>query len=105
MHAKAIKPTFALYLSPLVHILNLPLHQGVFPSELKITRVIPIYKGGDNMQINNYRPVSVLALISKIFERIMYNKIIEFVNKYKILYKYQFGFREKHGTNTALKAL
>ena len=81
MHAKAIKPTFALYLSPLVHILNLSLNQGVFPSELKIARVIPIYKGGDNMQIKNYRPVSVLAFISKIFERIMYNRIIEFVNK------------------------
>ena len=105
MHSKAIKPTFAIYLSPLVHILNLSLNQGVFPSELKIARVIPIYKGGDNMQINNYRPVSVLAFISKIIERIMYNRIIEFVNKHNLPYKYQFGFREKHGTNTALIVL
>ena len=88
-----------------LHILNLSLKQGVFPSELQIARVIPIYKGRDNMQINNYRPVSVLAFISKIFERIMYNRIIEFVNKHNILYKYQFGFREKHGTNTALIVL
>ena len=95
-----------LYISPLVHILNLSLKQGVFPSELKIARVIPIYKlGGDNMQINNYRPVSVLAFISKIVERIMYNRIIEYVNKHNILYKYQSGFREKHGTNTALIVL
>ena len=57
------------------------------------------------MQINNYRPVSVLAFISKIFEHIMYNRIIEFVNKHNILYKYQFGFKEKHGTNTALIVL
>ena len=57
------------------------------------------------MQINNYRPVSVLAFISKIFERIMYNKIIEFVNKHNILYKYQFGLREKPGPNTALIVL
>ena len=57
------------------------------------------------MQINNYRPVSVLAFISKIFERIMYNRIIEFVNKHNILYKYQFRLREKHGTNTALIVL
>ena len=54
------------------------------------------------MQFNNYRQVFVLAFISKIFERIMYNRIIEFVNKHNILYKYQFGFREKHGKNTAL---
>ena len=53
------------------------------------------------MQINNYRPASVLAFISKIFEHIMYNRIIEFVNKHNILYKYQFGFKEKHGANTA----
>ena len=58
------------------------------------------------MQINNYRPVSFLAFISKIFNRIMYNRIIQFVNKHNmILYKYQFGFREKHGTNTALIVL
>ena len=69
-----------IYISPLVHILNLSLNQGVFPSELIIARVIPIYKCCDKMQINNYRPVSLLVFISKIFERIMYNRIIEFVN-------------------------
>ena len=106
MHAKAIKPTLSyIYISHLVHILNLSLNQGVFPSELIIARVIPIYKGGDKMEINNYRPVSLLVFISKIFERIMYNRIIEFVNKHNILYNHQFGFREKHGTNTALIVL
>ena len=49
--------------------------------------------------------MSVLAFISIIFERIMYNRIIEFVNKHNILYKYQFGLREKHGTNAALIVL
>ena len=57
------------------------------------------------MQINNNRPVSVLAFISKIFERTMYNRIIEFVNKHNILNKYRFRFREKHGRNTALIVL
>ena len=64
----------------------------------KIARVIPIYKRGNSIMLNNYRPVSVLALLSKIFERIMYNRLIEFINK---LYKYQFGFRGGMGTNTA----
>ena len=71
MHAKAIKPTFPFYISPFFHILNMSLNQGVFTSELKIALVIPIYEGGDIMQINNYRPVYVLAFISKIFERIV----------------------------------
>ena len=96
---------FPYIISPLVHIFNLSLNQGVFLSELKIAHVIPIYKSGDNMQINNYRPVSVLAFISKIFERIMYNRIIEFMNKHNILNKKRFRFREKHGRNTALIVL
>ena len=49
----------------MVHMLNLSLIQGVFPSELKVARVIPIYKVANSMLISNYRPVSVLALFSK----------------------------------------
>ena len=102
MHAKAIKPTVPLYISPLVHMLNLSLNQCVFLSEIKIVRVIPIYKSGNSMQINNHRPMSVVAFITKIFESIMHDKIIDFLNKHSILYKYQFGFKVKHGTNTTL---
>ena len=102
IHSKVIKNTFNLFSDPLLHILNLSITQGVFPDELKVARVIPIYKGGNSMLLSNYRPVSVLPLLSKIFERIMYNRLIEFVNKHDILYKYQFGFRGGMGTNTAL---
>ena len=54
------------------------------------------------MMLNYNRPVSVLPLLSEIFEWIMYNRLIEFINKHNILYKYQFGFREGMGTNTAM---
>ena len=54
------------------------------------------------MMLNNYRPVSVLPLLSKIFERIMYNRLIEFTSKHDILCKYQFGFRGGMGKNTAM---
>ena len=54
------------------------------------------------MMLNNYRPVSFLPLLSKIFARIMYNKVIEFINKHDILYEYQFEFREGMGTNTTM---
>ena len=67
--------------------------------------MIPIYKSGDCKTINNYRPVSVLPVFSKVFERIMYNIIFPFLNSFDLLYKYQFGFREKHGTNMALIVL
>ena len=81
------------------------LAQGVFSKELKIAKVIPIYKSGDCKTINNYRPVSVLPVFSKVFERIMYNRIVSFLNSFNLLYKYQFGFREKHDANMALIVL
>ena len=72
---------------------------------MKVARVIPIHKSEDAMKINNYRPVSVLPLFLKIFERVMYARINNFITKNNILYKYQFGFREGHGTNMALIVL
>ena len=77
----------------------------MFPEELKFAHVIPIYKGGNSIMLNNYRPVSVLPLLSKIFKRIMYNRLIEFINTHDILYKYQFEFRGEMGTNTAMVIL
>ena len=59
----------------------------MFPDELKIARVIPIYKGGNSMMLNNYRPVSVLPLLSKIFERIINNGLIDHTILLKKLHK------------------
>jgi len=67
--------------------------------------VVPIYKNGNKSWISNYRPVSVLPCLSKILERLLHKRINDFIVKYDILYKYQFGFREKHGTNLALSIL
>ncbi len=73
IHAKIIKCTYNLFLDQLTHICNLSLMQGVFPNELKIARVVPLYKADNNMLVNNYRPVSVLPVFSKIYERLVYN--------------------------------
>ena len=54
------------------------------------------------MVVNNFRPVSVLPFFSKILERLMYSRILSFFNKHQLFYKYQFGFREQHGTDVAL---
>ena len=54
---------------------------------------------------NNYHPVSILPVFSKILEKLMYNRILSFINKHKLLFEYQFGFREKHGTDIALIVL
>ena len=86
----------------LLHVTNLSISQGTFPRELKIAKVLPLYKAKDKMFISNYRPVSILPIFSKIYERIMYKRLLSFLNKHNILYQYQFGFRENHGVNSAL---
>ena len=79
--------------------------QGVFPDELKIANITPIFKADDSSKFNNYRPVSVLPILSKIFERAMYNRLITFLEAHLILYNKQFGFRGKHSTYMALMLL
>ena len=81
---------------------NLALKSGVYPCKLKIAKVIPIYKKGDSTQINNYRPISILNTVNKIFEKILYSRLIKYINDFDILYKYQFGFREGHSTEHAI---
>jgi len=83
---------------PLTHIINLSMETGIFPSNLKLAKVIPVFKSGDKCLLNNYRPISLLSSFSKIFERIMYNKIIRFLDINDILYRHQYGFRAKHST-------
>ena len=79
--SNVIKDTSDLLLLPLTHLLNLSITQGVFPDELKIAKVIPIFIIGDSAQIGNYRPVSVLPFFSKVFERVMYVRSFSFIKK------------------------
>ena len=91
--------------SPLTHICNMSLTDGIFPSELKIAKVIPIYKKGSKDQFSNYRPVSVLSEFSKIFERLIYNRFLTFFEKHNILNNSQFGFRKNRSTSMAITTL
>ena len=89
----------------ITHMINESLKSGVFPSELKLARVVPIFKSGDPSLLTNYRPISVLSFFSKIFEKIVYNLVFDFLSDNEILYDYQFGFRSKHSTQQALITL
>ena len=100
-----LKVTCNSFIAPLTHTINVSLSQGVFPDELKVAKVIPLYKSNDKKCINNYRPVSILPVFSKLFECIMYRRLMSFIKKHKLLYPNQFGFRENHGTNIALTFL
>ena len=61
------------FIEPITYLINESLTSGVFPSELKLARVVPIFKSGDPSLLTNYRPISVLSFFSKIFEKVVYN--------------------------------
>ena len=67
-----VRNCFGPVLKPLMHIFKLSLEKGIFPDDLKIARVTPIFKAGDESEMGNYRPISVLPCFSKILERIMH---------------------------------
>ena len=87
---------------PLTQLTNLSFSQGVFPNELKIVLASPLYKAKDPMIFSNYRPISLLPLFSMILEKLMYDRLLSFLNKCKVINKKQFGFRNKHSTYMAL---
>ena len=84
--------------TPLVHVMNLSLVEGIFPDELKVAKVLPLYKGDNPMLFNNYKPVSLLNILSKVFEKVMYTRLVSYLENQKILYNKQFGFRKLHST-------
>ena len=105
MPSKILKDNIVFLTKYLTHLLNLSLINGVFPQELKIANIIPIFKAGENDIVSNFRPVSLLTTLSKIFERIFYNRLHDFFVKFKLFYDMQFGFRENHTTSMALLSL
>lgn len=98
---KVIKANASALKVPLAHILNLSFLQGVFPKRLKNVVVKPLYKKGSKSDPNNYRPIALIPVMSKIFERVMYNRLLSFITKYNILHNNQFGFRKNSSTSLA----
>ena len=91
--------------TPLVILINKSLEEGCFPNLLKSAIVCPIFKKNDKTNCANYRPISLLSNIGKIFERIMYNRIEKFLDHSNSIYDFQFGFRKKYSTNHALLSI
>ena len=90
--------------SVLADILNLSLTKGVFPDQLKIAKVIPIFKVDDKLKVSNYRPISILSPFSKILENFFYVRLLSFVNQSNILTDSQYGFRKTLTTELASPA-
>ena len=90
------------YIPVLSHLGNEALNLGIFPNSLKTARVIPLFKSEDTTNLNNYQPISVLTLLSKVFERFVQNKVYSFLKKYKIHKSSQCGLRLGKSTSLAV---
>lgn len=86
---------------PVMLIINQSFQTGVFPDKLKLAKVIPIHKKNDKTILDNYRPVSILPSLSKIFEKIMYNQLYNHFLSNKLFFNSQYGFRSQHSTELA----
>ena len=100
--AKLLRPVASIVASPLTHILNRSLHSGIIPSQWKCARVTPIYKGGDKTCIENYRPISVIPILAKVMEKVVYKQLSQYLTENNILSDCQSGFRPMYSTQTAL---
>ena len=100
--SKFVKLSSPLIIPALEKLFNLSLSSGIYPSNLKLAKVLPIYKKGDSKSLNNYRPISILSTLNKIYEKILYARLVSYIEKFNIFYKFQFGFRTNHSTEHAL---
>ena len=97
-----VKKCFGELYDPLKFIFDLSLGKGIFPDDLKIARVTPVFKAGDRSKLGHQSPISVLSCFSKTLEHIMYNRIYKYLLENKILYLKQFGFQFGHSTDHAI---
>ena len=100
--ARLIRECADLICSPLCVIFNQSLRLGIFPDDWKNARVTPLFKKGEQNDLNNYRPISVISVVAKVFERIPYGQLYTYLADNDFIYKYQSGFRTIHSTVTAL---
>ena len=90
---------------PITYIINLSIKQRTFPDNLKIAKVIPIFKQGSRSLCDNYRPISVLPVLSKVFEKCIYNQLISYFSSENIITPTQYGFKPGSTTVDCLVGL
>ncbi len=96
-----LKQIYKPILPVLTCIINQTLKTGIFPDKLKIAKVIPVFKNGEENNFENYRPISLLPAISKVFEKVIFKQLYAYMTNYKLICSNQYGFRLKHSTEYA----
>ena len=99
---KQMKTVTKFISKPLTLLCNISMTTGVFPRELKVADIIPLFKSGTTLCVNNYRPISILPVFSTVYEKIMFYGLSEYLKMQNIVCSNQFGFREKHSSYMAL---
>ena len=99
---KLIKFCRNQFVKPLTILYNKSIEQAKYPSDFKLAKIIALYKKKSRFSPSNYRPISLLNCFNKLFEKLIYNQMINFIDKHKILYVNQYGFRKGHSTTLAL---
>ena len=102
MTAEIIKSAKDELCQPLTKLINDCIEEGYFPEQLKIRKVVPIHKNGGVNDCKNYRPISVLPVLSKIFEKVIALRLAEYLERNRYLTKSQHGFRRNRSTTTAM---
>ena len=97
-----LKLSCSVLSKPLVKLINFSFSEGTFPNLLKFANVIPVFKKGDNLDYNNYRPISLISNIGKLIEKVVHKRLYSFLGKKSVLFKKRYGFRNKLSTNHAM---
>ena len=102
---KLLKTITPYITKSIAFIINQSLASGVFPDKLKIAKIVPIFKKNDPTLLDNYRPISLLPVFSKIFERVIFDQLHNHFNLHNLYFESQYGFRKKHSTESAVLEL
>ena len=102
IHPRLLKEGAPFITAPLTHMFNVSLRTGRNPPDWKKSRVTPIFKSGDKTDPGNYRPISILSSVMKVFEKLLDKQVRQYLKDNNILSKCQSGFRPLHSTNTAI---
>ena len=100
-----LKQLSSSLLKPMTICVNKSLLEGLFPNIMKLADVYPLFKSKDKSDTNNYRPISLLLTLSKLLEKVVYEKVYQFLTDTNQIYSSQYGFRSRHSRENAIGEL
>lgn len=105
IRAETLKELLEYIAEPIAYLVNKIFEKSICPTSFKTSIVKPLFKNGDKTEITNYRPVSLITNLTKIFEKVLKLRIDAYIKKFNLMSQMQFGFKEKHSTQDAISCL